>query len=237
MGMMTVVFNEKSYEIKTGWHEVAFKDYLNACQYLDATDYESTQYLFMCQIIGLPYEILREMHGKQVHELLKACDWVFNLPKAEKMVNEFSFQGIKWTANPNFFQVKGGQFVDACAFVQRYEGLKCIPYVTAVLFWKESDKGYNEDVVPDFEARVNTFQNIPMTIVVGIHLFFLSLSSVLNSDFKPSLETMTGMKKAKFKSSFRSVTVGCLRYIIWRMTTFTTWIRSKICRLLKYCSF
>ena len=193
--MRTIEYCKQPINIREGWHEVDLHTFMRLAEMENANPYER-----FCVAIGLDYNVFRFFTEAKAKELINACQWAFSPPEAQGIVKEFEFEGVRYTATPNMFDITVARFADVENFARTSKGgYSYVPAVIAVLFFAEGETDYEKDVYPKHVERATMFQRLPITTIIGIHNFFLMLSTVSDSTTLLSLRKMIQQKKLELR--------------------------------------
>ena len=218
--MMTIEYCKQPYQIREGWHEVDLTTFMQLAEMEDGNPYER-----FCIAVGLDYDIFRFFTEAKARELINKCQWAFNPPEAQDICKEFEFEGVRYTATSNIFDVSVGQFASVEQFARTSKSTySYVPAVIACLFFADGETDYNKDVYPKHEARAKMFERLPITTIIGIHNFFLMLSTVSDGTTLSSLLRQIQQVKAetqvlKKANTSTKGTVGYMSFIKSRTGT------------------
>ncbi len=209
--MMTIEYCKQPYQIREGWHEVDLTTFMQLAEMEDGNPYER-----FCIAVGLDYDVFRFFTEAKARELINKCQWAFNPPEAQDICKEFEFEGVRYTAISNIFNISVGQFASVEQFARTSKSAySYVPAVIACLFFADGETDYNKDVYPKHEARAKMFERLPITTIIGIHNFFLMLSTVSDGTTLSSLLRQIQQVKAetqvlKKANTSTKDTVGCM---------------------------
>lgn len=183
--MMTIEYCKQPYYIREGWHEVDLTTFMQLAEMEGSNPYER-----FCLAIGLDYDVFRFFTESKARELINKCQWAFSPPEAQDICREFEFEGVRYKATSNIFDISVGQFASVEQFARTSKSsYSYVPAVIACLFFAEGETDYNRDVYPKHEARAKMFERLPITTIIGVHNFFLMLSTVSDGTTLSSLQT------------------------------------------------
>lgn len=191
--MMTIEYCKQPYVIREGWHEVDLTTFMQLAEMENGNPHER-----FCLAIGLDYDVFRFFSEAKARELINKCQWAFSPPEAQDICREFEFEGVKYRATSNIFDISVGQFASVEQFARTSKSAySYVPAVIACLFFAEGETDYNRDVYPKHEARAKMFERLPITTIIGVHNFFLMLSTVSDGTTLSSLRTQIKQTKAE----------------------------------------
>lgn len=167
--MEVVRHNDKEYNIRSGWHEVPFRDYANAMMFVD----EDANYTF-CKIIGIDFYEYRALPISIAVHIQNLTEWVGTEPTPNP-ITSFEFEGETYSALPSLVNITTGQFIDIEKDVRDIGGFDMLPSIICRLFWHKDDVDYS-DVLKKKPARMEAFERLPMSVIMGVRDFFIMLS-------------------------------------------------------------
>jgi hypothetical protein len=175
---------------------------------------------------NIPIEVLKQTPMAKIHKLFKYLEFT-NDPLPEKPITEFTFKGEHYTVMES---LRKGQFQDfiSCqtALEQHQDNLhKALPIIFAVLAKKEGESLDDYDLI----KRAKLFEELPMTIVEPLRVFFYSIGKT--SQLTSLLSSMEG--KQLLINAKVSVLKNTLRQQVG-MVWWQNWLRLMLLRLVMF---
>lgn len=175
--MKEITFNEKKYNIPTCWQEVTLGMLVKVSEYESILD-DAPIISIIAGYTGIEITELKSSRVEEVREIMEILEFIYT-PYEPKPTNEFTFNGIKYAAEPDLSEQKFGDWVaiQTILYNNRENPVGGLPYMLAVYCKKDGE------TLDDFnvEERAREFLGVPMTIGKDIEGFFLSFQMALRS--------------------------------------------------------
>jgi len=218
--MEIVSHNGKEYHIRTGWHEVPFRDYANAMMFVD----EDPNYTF-CKTIGIDFYEYRALPLSVAVFIQGITEWVGKEPTPQP-ITSFEFEGETYSALPSLVGISTGQFIDIEKDVREIGGFDMLPSIICRLFWHKDDKDY-ADVLTKKPQRMQAFERLPMSVIMGVRDFFIMLSMTSKQNLHLLLNQLMKEAEKDIESCMNDMD-GLPSSIHSQITTSLTQLKSKI---------
>ena len=184
--MKTIYYKSITIEVPESWDEITFENYVKATKNIDS------ELMFFANLIGLSAHTLQNnLSPSKVNELVGIMQFALTPPNPEPQVS-FVSKGVVYSLHGSLPEMTFAQAIDIDALTNGKDGLECVTYILAVLYFASHETHY-DNVMPNVMKRAKEFLQLPCTTVLGIHGFFLLLCHLSPENF------LKFLRKAKEK--------------------------------------
>lgn len=207
--MKKIKINSVEYNVPENWGEVTLKQLMTVMDDSKLIKNESLKKLSLISGYGnIPLEVIKHLTLKETEKLVSQLSFIAE-PLPTKPITEFEFKENKYYVMPTLMKAEFQDFVNLETALQNFkdEQHKALPYVLAILCKRENETLDSFDL----EDRAKLFEELPLTIVEPIRVFFYSIGTL--SQIHSQLSSMEGMEaqinaKAKLLENFLNAQVG-----------------------------
>ena len=158
--------------------------------YIDFMGAENDTVGQLAAITGLKREQLRNLPMEKVEQVI--ASYAHNLKKDEHIFKQFiELDGIKFGFHPNLKAITFGEWLDAMEYSKNFN--KNIDKILAILYRPVTAELNDRYTIEPYDADIHSkyaskMRQLPLPVVNGCMLFFLTLTSDLLSNFPEFLE-------------------------------------------------
>ena len=174
--MKTIYHKNVTIEVPEKWDEITFENYVKATKNID------NELMFFANLIGLSAHTLQSnLSLSKINELVEIMQFALTPPNPETQVS-FVSKGVVYSLHGSLPEISFAQAIDIDALTNGKEGMECVTYILAVLFFAPEETHYDM-VLPHVMKRAKEFLQLPCTVVLGIHNFFLLICQLSQENF------------------------------------------------------
>jgi len=166
--METIKIDKTEYNIPESWEELTLQNYLDIMSIPSGFTQSNKLIKIFEYAGGIPVEVSKKLSFDQLSKINKVFEWM-NTLYAPAPINEFSFNGIKYKAEP-ISESLFGSYVDYETFIEKYGVIQGLPYLIAIMARKD---GETYDDYNTYE-RAELFRGLPLTVALDLSCFFLT---------------------------------------------------------------
>lgn len=174
--MKKIKFKEVEYNVPESWNEVTLKQLIKVMD--DAKEIKSEALKKIALLSGyanIPIEVIKHSTKNDIEKLAGYLSFL-NSPLPDKPITEFEFKGHKYYVMPSLMKAEFQDFINLETALQNFkdENYKALPYVMAIVAKRENETLSDFDL----EERAKLFEELPLSIVEPIRVFFYQIGTL-----------------------------------------------------------